>query len=191
MEDKRIASDWARKILTETKWCILDTETTGLEQPEICQIGILTPELPQGWQTLVKPIKPISQKATEIHGLTNEAVDNASTFDQVFLQLLRRIGDRDLIIYNADFDLRAIKNSLRVHGIQLAFPTSDRRQCRIFTNGGSIHCAMLWYSQWVGEWNDYHGNYKWQGLPAGDHSALGDCKATLEIIQKMAVENDG
>ncbi|MBH8577163.1 3'-5' exonuclease, partial [Nostocaceae cyanobacterium CENA369] len=170
-------------------WCILDTETTDLKQAQICQTGVIAPGMP-GWQTLVKPTIPISLEAIEIHGITNEAVDNAPTFDRVFLELMRRIGNRDLIIYNADFDLRAIKNSLRVHGIQLAFPTSDRRQCRIFTNGGSIDCAMLWYSQWVGEWNAFHGNYKWQPLIGGNHSALGDCEATLKIIEKMSAEND-
>jgi DNA polymerase III subunit epsilon len=48
---------------------------------------------------------------------------------------------------------------------------------------------MLWYSQWVGERNEYHGDYKWQRLPGGDHSALGDCKATLEVIEAMAADN--
>lgn len=191
MRDKYLATEWARNIFNEGNWCILDTETTDLKQAEICQMAIITPELAEGWQTLVKPTIPISAEAIAIHGITNNAVENAPTFDQVFLQLMRRIGSRDLIIYNAEFDLRAIKNSLRVHGIQLAFPTSDRRQCRIFTNGGSIHCAMLWYSQWVGEWNSYRCDYKWQPLSGGDHSALGDCKATLDIIEKMALENDG
>ncbi|MFN6565433.1 MAG: 3'-5' exonuclease [Nostoc sp. ChiSLP01] len=188
MRDKHLAINWARNILTENNWCILDTETTDLKQAEIIQIGVLA--LGMQWETLVKPTIPISQEAIEIHGITNDAVEDAPTFDQVFLQLMRRIGGRDLIIYNADFDLRAIKNSLRVHGIQLAFPTSDRRQCRIFTNGGSIHCAMLWYSQWVGEWNSYHGDYKWQPLSGGNHSALGNCEATLKVIEKMAADDE-
>ncbi len=184
MSDQQLASDWARNVLADNNWCILDTETTDLKKAEICQIAIITPE--NEWQSFVKPTTPISQEAIEIHGITNDVVKNAPDFDQVFLSLMRKIGGRDLIIYNADFDLRAIKNSMKAHRIQLAFPTSDRRQCRIFTNGGSIHCAMLWYSQWVGDWNDYHGNYKWQPLPGGDHSALGDCKATLEVIKTMA-----
>jgi DNA polymerase-3 subunit epsilon len=186
MKDKHLATNWDRNILTENNWCILDSETTDLKQAQIVQIAVINGH--NEWHTLVKPTIPISEEAIAIHGITNEAVEYAPTFDQVFLQLMRRIGGRDLIIYNAEFDLRAIKNSLRVHGIQLAFPTSDRRQCRIFTNGGSIHCAMLWYSQWVGEWNEYHGDYKWQRLPGGDHSALGDCKATLEVIKAMAAD---
>ena len=186
-QDRREAQDWAKKLLDTGKWCILDTESTGLNnKAQICQIAVITPEIPYGWQTYVQPTVPISTSASDIHGIKDKDVTDAPTFDQVFLHLMRRAGDRDLVIYNCEFDLRRIKQSLRVHGIQLAFPTSDRRGCRIFTNGGSIHDAMLWYAQYVGEWNDYYGNYKWQPLPGGDHSALGDCKATLEIIRSMA-----
>jgi DNA polymerase-3 subunit epsilon len=47
---------------------------------------------------------------------------------------------------------------------------------------------MHWYAQFVGDWNEYHGNYKWQRLPGGDHSALGDCRATLAVLKEMAAE---
>ncbi len=187
LDDQTEAQNWAKALLERGKWCILDTETTGLEvKSEICQISVITPELPNGWQTYVQPTVPISAEASAIHGITNEQVKDAPIFDQVFLHLMRRVRGNDLVIYNADFDLRLIKQSLKVHGIQLAFPTSDRRKCRIFTNGGSIHDAMAWYSQWVGEWNDYYGSYKWQKLPGGNHSALGDCEATLAVIREMA-----
>jgi hypothetical protein len=33
--------------------------------------------------------------------------------------------------------------------------------------------------------NDYHQFYTWQKLPGGDHSALGDCLATLKVIKDM------
>lgn len=45
---------------------------------------------------------------------------------------------------------------------------------------------MHLYSEFVGEWNDYFGNNKWQKLPGGDHSAVGDCLATLEVIKYIA-----
>ena len=39
---------------------------------------------------------------------------------------------------------------------------------------------------YAGQWDDYYQNYRWQRLPEGDHSALGDCRATLEVIRRMA-----
>jgi DNA polymerase-3 subunit epsilon len=185
--DRSKAVDWAKKLLTDKNWIILDTETTGLgNQDEICEIAVLHPTGDVLLNERVRPTVPISPAATAIHGITDADVANSPRFDQIFIELLRAVKDSDLIIYNAYFDLRMIKQSLRALGVRLAFPTSDRRQCRIFTNGGSITCAMLWYSQWCGEWNSYYSNYKWQKLPGGDHSALGDCVATHTIIETMA-----
>ena len=47
-------------------------------------------------------------------------------------------------------------------------------------------CAMLEYAKWVGDWDDYHCSFRWQKLQGGDHSSLGDCRATLDVIRKMA-----
>jgi DNA polymerase-3 subunit epsilon len=45
---------------------------------------------------------------------------------------------------------------------------------------------MLQYARFIGEWNSYYNSYKWQKLDGGDHTALGDCLATLEVIRVMA-----
>jgi DNA polymerase III subunit epsilon len=186
IHDQKVASEWAESLLARDNWCILDTETTGLgNDAQICQIAAIAPNGEKLLNELVKPTISIEPGASAIHGITDEQVKKQNSFDWTFLNLLRAVGSRDIVIYNAEFDLRLIRQSMKAHGIQLAFPTSDRRQCRIFTNGGSIHCAMQFYSQWVGDWNEYHGNYRWQKLPGGDHTALGDCLATLAVIQRM------
>lgn len=187
MTDQEKAALWAKELLERNNWLIFDSETTGLgNDAQICQVGTLTSTNPEGWQTFVKPTIPIEPAATEVHGIKDEHVQNAPYFDEVLIPLMKIAANRDVVIFNAEFDLRMIRQSAKARGIQLAFPTSDRRGCRIFLNGGSIHCAMQWYSQWCGEWSDYHGNYRWQKLPGGDHSALGDCRATLEVIKRMA-----
>ncbi len=45
---------------------------------------------------------------------------------------------------------------------------------------------MNLYSVFVSAWNDYYNNFTWQKLPDGDHSVVGDCLATLKVIEKMA-----
>jgi DNA polymerase-3 subunit epsilon len=188
--DYQLASMWAHELLNNSSFCILDTETTGLgNTAEIVQIAILDPSGNTLLDSLVKPTCPIESGAIAIHGINDATVKDAPNFSELLVPILQAIGNRDLIIYNCEYDLRLIRQSLRPYGIQLAFPTSDRRQCRVFLNGGSIHCAMLQYSAWCGEWNDYHGNYRWQRLPGGDHSALGDCKATLSVMRRMAASH--
>ncbi|MBW4475115.1 MAG: 3'-5' exonuclease [Stenomitos rutilans HA7619-LM2] len=187
MSDRQVASQWAQDLLSRDNWCILDTETTGLgNDAEICQIAVIDHEGKTLFDSLIEPTVAIEPGAIAIHGITNAHVEGAGGFHMHLTPLLQVVRNREFVIYNAEFDLKLLRQSARPYGIWLAFPTSDRRQCRLFTNGGSIHCAMHWYSQWVGEWNDYHGNYKWQRLPGGDHSALGDCKATLDVIRRMA-----
>jgi DNA polymerase-3 subunit epsilon len=42
------------------------------------------------------------------------------------------------------------------------------------------------YSTWYGDWSDYLGDYRYQALPGGDHTAAGDCLATLRVLTLMA-----
>lgn len=197
--DREIAALWAYEMRHRQAWCILDTETTGLGvDDEICQIAVIDPSGATLLNTLVKPIKSISAAASKIHGITDEMVQGAPAFDQVFLQLLRAIGDRDVCIYNSAFDLRLIRQSLKPYGIYISLQQAERvavprlpepsirEVIPLWLNGASVYCAMRWFSQWCGEWSNYHGNYRWQRLPGGDHTALGDCMATLEIILRMA-----
>ncbi len=44
---------------------------------------------------------------------------------------------------------------------------------------------MIPYSDWVGDWNDYWGNYTWQPLNGG-HRARGDCFAVIGCFRAMA-----
>jgi DNA polymerase III subunit epsilon len=185
--DRQNAAKWAYDLLQKRNWCVLDTETTGLgNDDQICQIAIASHDGQPLLNELVRPTIAISAQASAIHGITNEQVATAPSFDQLLIPILKAINNRDVVIYNEEFDLRMIRQSLRPYGVQLAFPTSDRRGCRIFLNGGSIHCAMQQFSAWVGEWNAYHGGYRWQRLPGGDHSAIGDCLATVLVVCNMA-----
>lgn len=178
---------WAKTLINAGNWCVLDTETTGLDTTaEICEISLITPEHPMGFTTRVKPTVPISIDAQRIHGISDADCDDYPFIDALFPKILKVIGQRDLVIYNADFDLRLLKQSLKVHGIYLAFPTSDRRQCRIFTNGGSIHCCMKQYAKFVGEKSPQYGDYRYQKLPGGDHSAYGDCLAVVQLMERIA-----
>lgn len=189
-KDRQIAAKWAHDLL-KGNVCILDSETTGIDAlAQICQIAVLGGDGSTLYSNLVKPLIPIPAAASAIHGITDEMVKDAPSMEQVLIPLLKVISNRDVVIYNAEFDLKVIKSSLRPYGIQIAFPTSDRRQCRIWLNGGSIHCAMKMYSQWVGDWSELHNNYRWQKLPGGDHTALGDCRATLFVLRKMAASYD-
>ena len=75
------------------------------------------------------------------------------------------------LIYNASFDTTMLVQTSRRYGIEVR---------------GKSECVMEWYAAYFGEWSQYYRNFRWQPLPGSVHSALGDCKATLELIKRMA-----
>lgn len=172
--DKELAEAWARELLSRPDWVLLDTETTGLwNDAEIIQIGILGPDGEPILDTLCRPAGPIPPGATRIHGITDERVARAPRFEQIYPAFAEVLRGRTLIIYNVGYDRDMIRQTCERYG--LAVPEVVDWQC-----------AMLMYAQWYGDWNDYRGNYRWQKLTGGDHSAIGDCRATYRLMQRMA-----
>lgn len=174
--DKKYAAEWAASLLACTDWVILDTETTGLGgDAEIVQITVVDHQGKPLLDTLVKPQGVIEKAAFEVHRISEQMLENAPLFPQVYELLVEILRNRLVIIFNATFDHRMLWQSCQLHKIE--FEAFEH------------NCAMLMYSQWIGEYNtrrDRPGSFKWQRLPGGDHSALGDCKATLEVLRQMA-----
>jgi DNA polymerase-3 subunit epsilon len=175
---RKEATQWALGLLSRdpSTWIILDTETTGLgSRDEIVQIGAI-----DGSgnvlidNTLVKPTIAIAADAQAIHGISNQIVASAPNVREIFHQVYEVTDEKLIVIYNADYDMRMFQQSAQA----LSYPTK--------WHYAKVECAMHMYAQWYGEWNDYRGSFKWQRLPSGDHSALGDCRATLELIHRMA-----
>ena len=169
--DRAESQQWAASLLERDDWLILDTETTGLKDPEICQIAILDSQGESVLDTLVRPTKPIEAKATQVHGITNDIVQLAPSFSQVYPEILSAITSQEVLIYNAAFDLGVIKNCAATYRMPLI--------AKAFTD------VMPIYAKFIGAWNGYHGDYQYPQLQ-GDHCALGDCLKVLEIIKLMS-----
>jgi DNA polymerase-3 subunit epsilon len=102
----------------------LDLETTGLnplEGPKIIEIGCveLINNFPTGntWQTYINPKRNIPQEAFEIHGLTEEFLENKPFFKDTIDEFLNFIKDSDLIIHNAKFDMKFINYELEANNL--------------------------------------------------------------------------
>src|SRR3990172_4592597 len=177
-EAKRKASEWACALLERAPatLAILDTETTGLNQwDEVIQIAAIDGAgnvLIDNF--LIKPTISIPVSAYLIHHIDDKMVENKRSFPDVFPEIEKILNGKHLVIYNADYDLRILRQS--AYAANFSFDL----------NSITYSCAMQMYAQWYGVWNDYYGSFRWQKLQGGDHSALGDCFATLNIIKKMA-----
>lgn len=116
-EDLNIEELHVKKSKKLTREIILDTETTGLgNQDRIVEISML--ELVDGTKTgrryhkFLNPEINITKKATEIHKITNEKVENCQKFSEVCEEIIKFIGDATIIAHNSNFDMRMLNNEL-------------------------------------------------------------------------------
>lgn len=183
------------KRLELSNAAILDTETTGLDEwAEVCEVSII--DALHGnvlYSSFIRTAKPIPSDATSIHGITFDDVRYAPTIVEAWPEIQSVLSDRKLLIYNEDFDIRLLEQSLRYSGVELASIVAQRD----FLNSLEIDCVMLWYAEFYGDWNDHHENYKWQsltnacrqqGVDTSDltaHRALADCEMTRRLVHAV------
>ena len=91
---------------------VLDTETTGLEASQghrIIEIGcveLVNRKLTGShYHQYIKPEREIDQGAIEVHGITNEFLDDKPLFARIAADFVEFISGAELIIHNAPFDL--------------------------------------------------------------------------------------
>ncbi len=142
----------------------LDTETTGLElTDQIVEICIVDDSGQTLLESLVRPTSRIPYSATCIHGITNARVKNAPTWRELWPQVEAALTGRRVAIYNAEFDLRLMRQSHYQHDmIWQAYSLNTV-------------CIMQLYAQFYGAWNARYHGYRWQTLDfAISHCGLDD-----------------
>jgi DNA polymerase-3 subunit epsilon len=153
-------------------YVILDTETTGLGNCEIIELSLINLMGNTLLDTRLNPKGVISDGATAIHGISKKHLIDCPSLPNIWAKFQEIVEGKTLLIYNSDFDLNAIASSLKAWKMKSRFSTK-------------YDCVMMMYSEFVAEPGRYAGTHKWQKLPGGDHTALGDCHATLAVMEKM------
>lgn len=192
--------DWA----TDPRLAVLDTETTGLGPGEqVIEIGMVDLEGRPLMNQRVRPTFPVPAGATAIHGITNEDLKDCPTFDQVWPRLWELLQTHRVVVYNGAFDFNRIADSLNA-----ALPgwyQGDGGPSELLQAWNALippmqrdGCVMEAYAPLHGEWNAWHGSYRWarlsaacaeRGVDTSDlkaHSALDDARATLRLIRAAA-----
>ena len=173
---KNRSIQWARNLfLNKNSTVILDTETTGLGNKDvIIQISIINLDGNTLFNSLIKPSKKkrIPTEASMIHGIKMKDLINAPTFAEVVEEIYEILKNKTVIIYNEEFDVRLIEQSCETDQVRILRFKSD--------------CAMRYYSEFSSQWSEYHRDFRYQKLPGASHDSLGDCKAVLKLLHKMA-----
>ena len=105
------------------KEIVLDTETTGLSVKDghrIVEIGCIELEdlIPTKniFHCYLNPERKVSEKAFEVHGYSDEFLSDKKKFKEIANDFLDFIGDKKIIIHNAEFDIGHLNNELSLVG---------------------------------------------------------------------------
>lgn len=98
---------------------VLDTETTGLDPSfghkiiEIAALEIINRGITgQNFHHYLQPDREIDPEAMQVHGITNEQLRDKPRFADIADEFMQFIDGAELIIHNAEFDLKFINYEL-------------------------------------------------------------------------------
>ena len=111
--------------LKGAKYCVFDTETTGLSRrhDKLLEFGGVIVEdghVTKEWGTLINPeMKDLSEAAgaLAINKITEEELLRAPTLDEVLPQIMEFLGDAILVAHNAPFDIGFLNEALEQRGL--------------------------------------------------------------------------
>lgn len=171
---------WAQQILADPDTVFLDTETTGLDAfAEIIDIAVVDASGHVLLDTLVRPRRPIPAASSAIHGLYDDDVATAPGWDMVYNHLLPVVDGRRVVIYNASYDTRILRQCCGA--LALAMPRFRDE------------CAMRRYAEFAGmrersgfRWHKLDAAAHRFGIPPGGHRALADAETCRQVVLGMA-----
>ncbi|MDA8710789.1 DNA polymerase III subunit epsilon [Alphaproteobacteria bacterium] len=107
---------------------ILDIETSGLDYKEghrVIEIGCIElnrKEVGSYFHRYINPLKTLTEENMNIHGITNEFLEDKPLFEDVADDLLSFIQDSFIIAHNANFDVGFLNHELK----KISKPTIDK-----------------------------------------------------------------
>ncbi len=176
VNNRHDASTEARRLLSLDP-VIIDTETTGLlETDEICELAAVSALGDILVNTLVKPTCPVSHGARAQHRITDQELSCAPPIDKVIGHLHDVCSGRVVLTYNAEFDFRLLRQSLKAADYKIFDASLAAHGCimllhDLFNERMKLEVAVERYG------------IKVEGKA---HRALPDARAALALLQHMA-----
>ena len=165
---------------------VLDTETTGLEPSQghrIIEIGCV--ELfnrrltGRHYHQYINPEREVDAGAFAVHGISNAMLDDKPVFARIAAPFLEFIGDAELIIHNAAFDIGFLD-----HELNMLYPGfgSLRERCPV------IDSLLLARNKHPGQKNNLDALCKRYGVDNSQrdlHGALLDAEILADVYLAM------
>lgn len=159
----------------------IDFETANSSRASICSIGlvkVVNGIIQEEIHTYINPEDEFTFFNTEIHGITEDMVQDAPTFEEYWPEFKAIIENETLIAHNASFDMSALRYALNVFNEPYA----------TFTYGCSyVFAKKVWPTLY---------NYRLStvadhlGISFKHHDALEDARAAARVTL-AALESSG
>ena len=191
LNDCTVKASATARVWMDMKPVFLDTETTGLGgDAEIIDLAIVNYDGEILFNRLIKPLRPISPEATNIHHITNEMVNDCDYLGAYSGKIKKCLDGRVIIAYNAAYDIRMIAQSWELQNLRWS-PSWL----------GALD-AMQLYAEFYGDFDPKWQKWAWQkwawqklgaaarqcGVPCPEgefHRSLPDTLVTREIMLYM------
>jgi exodeoxyribonuclease X len=100
-----------------TKLLVVDVEGNGAQPPDLIEFAavptraeLVSAEI--AWSTLVRPPVPITRRATEFHGISNEALKTAPTWSEISGEVRDLLDGAWIAAHNAHVDYNVLARLL-------------------------------------------------------------------------------
>lgn len=163
----------------------LDTETTGTGPNDlIIEMGIVDVDGNTLYEGLINPGMPIPPESSAVNEITDAMVADQPTWGQVWQDVEAVLRNRAIGIYNADFDMRLMRQSCAAAGMPWTLQNNQ------------AFCVMKLFAAWYGEQNARYNGFRSQKLAfAGSfcgidlpnsHHAVDDARLTAALLKYLA-----
>lgn len=163
---------------------VLDTETTGLDPAsgdrlvEIACVEIInTVPTGQFFHAYIDPERDMPEEAFRIHGLSGDFLQGKPTFEQIVDEFINFIEDSQLVIHNAEFDMRFINAELKRIGREF------------LPMGRVIDTLSIARRKYPGSANSLDAlcnRYKIDNTKRTKHGALMDAELLAEVYSELS-----
>lgn len=161
----------------------LDTETTGLDNTaQVLEIGLVNARGETVYHTRLKPTVSIDPDAAAVHGISEDLLADAPSWPDIASLLQQHVGQRPLVIFNREFDMRILRQTAAAHNDPAGWLDSL-----------TVYCAMRLAAGYYGPTNRYgtislasavsQAGLSWTGEA---HSAVTDAVMTARVVSNIA-----
>ncbi len=181
---RQSAIAWAEETMRHERVVFLDTETTGFgPRAEIIDIGIVAADGTVLLDTLVRPESPIPASTSKVHGLFDDDVAGAPTWNDVHSEVYRLLLGARVVVYNAPFDSGMVTNCCQRGG--LVIPTAQW-QCAMRQYSAFAVPAVVQTGRSSSRWYKLDHAAAAFGVAPGGHRALADADVCRLVVLGMS-----